>query len=96
MARMYILECGDGSYYVGSTRDIDIRFAQHASGAGAAYTARRLPLKLVFTAQFDRIDDAYAMEKRVQGWSRAKRRALIDGRFDLLPQLSKKDFGPRG
>ena len=96
MACMYIFECGDGSYYVGSTRNIDIRFAQHASGAGAAYTARRLPLKLVFTAQFDRIDDAYAMEKRVQGWSRAKRRALIDGRFDSLPQLSKKDFGPRG
>ena len=92
MGWMYILECADGSYYVGSTRDLERRISQHASGDGATYTARRLPVVLVYQAQFDRIDEAYAMEKRVQGWSRAKRRALIEGRFDELPQLSRKTF----
>jgi putative endonuclease len=38
---------------------------------------------------------AYAVEKRIQGWSRAKREALIAGRVDLLPALSRKDFTKR-
>ena len=91
----YILECADGSYYVGSTWDIETRLEQHASGRGAVYTSRRLPVQLVFAQEFDRIDEAYAMEKRLQGWSRAKRRAAIDGRWNDLPRLSRKGFTKR-
>jgi putative endonuclease len=47
-------------------------------------------VRLVWAVQFDRIQDAFALEKRVQGWSRAKRRALIEGRFEDLPGLSRK------
>lgn len=38
----------------------------------------------------DRIDDAYLLEKRIQGWGRAKRLALIEGRMDALPGLSSR------
>jgi putative endonuclease len=86
---MYILECADGSYYVGSTTRLDLRIAQHQSGDGAVYTRRRRPVRLVFAAEFDRVDEAFAFEKQVQGWSRAKRRALIDGRLHDLPGLSR-------
>jgi putative endonuclease len=85
---MYILECAGSSYYVGSTWDLERRLEEHSTGAGALYTSRRLPVRLVFTAEFDRIDDAYAFEKRVQNWSRRKRQALIEGRFADLPGLS--------
>ena len=51
-----------------------------------------MPVELVFAAEFDRIADAYAFEKQVQGWSRAKREALIAGEFDQLPGLSRKRF----
>ncbi|GAB2463208.1 GIY-YIG nuclease family protein [Xylanimonas ulmi] len=68
---------------------LDARFEQHRSGLGAVYTRRRLPVRLVFSAEFERIDEAFAWEKRVQGWSRAKRRALIEGRFGDLPALSR-------
>ncbi|HEY1104656.1 MAG TPA: GIY-YIG nuclease family protein, partial [Agromyces sp.] len=71
MAFMYILECRDGSYYVGSTKNLDRRLAEHNSGAGAEYTRRRRPVALVFQHEFDRIDDAYFAEKHVQGWGRA-------------------------
>ena len=90
MPFVYILRCSDGSYYVGSTRDLDRRLAEHASGNGAAYTRHRRPVTLVFSEEFDRIDEAYAMEKRIQGWSRAKREALITGRLELLPQLGRR------
>jgi len=92
MAWMYILECSDGSYYVGSTKDLEQRIFAHQEGLGAKYTARRLPIKLVYYEEYERIDDAFYREKQVQGWRRAKREALINGDPDLLPALAKKVF----
>ncbi|WP_414976634.1 GIY-YIG nuclease family protein [Gordonia sp. (in: high G+C Gram-positive bacteria)] len=95
---MYILECSDGSYYVGSTWDLSTRLDQHMSGTGSAYTSGRLPVALVYSVESDSIREVWEWERRVHGWSRAKRRALIDGRFDLLPGLSANrqatDDGP--
>jgi len=92
MAWMYILECCDGSYYVGSTKDLERRLFEHQKGLGARYTARRLPVKLVYGEEYERVDDAYFREKQVQGWRRAKREALINGNPELLPTLAKKIF----
>jgi len=92
MIATYILRCGDGSYYVGSTRDLDHRMEQHHAGMGCRYTSKRMPIRLVWCREFDRIDEAYALEKTLQGWSRRKREALIEGRFDDLPALSRKHF----
>ncbi len=86
---MYILECADGSYYTGSTIDLDKRIKEHNSGFGANYTSTRLPLKLVYFEEFQRIDEAFFREKQVQGWSRAKKEALINSKRELLPELSK-------
>ncbi len=44
---MYILECADGSYYTGSTIDIELRIKQHQTGEGANHTKKGLPIKLV-------------------------------------------------
>lgn len=93
---MYMLRCRDGSYYVGSTVQLEARVHQHQLGLGAEYTKRRLPVELVFAQYFERIDEAFAMEKRVQGWSRAKREALIRGAYDELPGLAKKRRARRG
>jgi putative endonuclease len=95
MAWMYILECADGSYYVGSTRNLEQRIFQHQQGLGATYTSNRLPVKLVYGEEYDRVADAYAREKQVQGWRRAKRKALINGDPELLPVLAKKIFDKR-
>ncbi len=92
MACTYILKCADNSYYVGSCVNLDLRMEQHYSGQGSQYTSKRMPVELIFAAEFDRIADAYAFEKQVQGWSRAKREALIAGEFDQLPGLSRKHF----
>jgi putative endonuclease len=92
MAWMYILECADGSYYVGSTRNLERRISEHQQGLGAKYTSNRLPVKLVYGEEYDYVADAYAREKQVQGWRRAKREALINGDPDLLPAFAKKIF----
>ena len=67
MPYMYILRCADNSYYVGSTKNLDRRLQEHADGVGSVYTSTRTPVTLMFAEEFDRIDDAYALEKRVQG-----------------------------
>ncbi len=58
-----------------------------------SFTAKRLPVKLVFYAEFTDIFIAtISKEKQIKSWSRAKKEALISGKFDDLPNLSKKDF----
>jgi len=89
---MYILECSDGSYYVGSTKNLERRMEQHQSGKGSRYTSGRLPVELVYGEEFERVSDAYYREKQVQNWSRAKREALINSNTEMLPPLAKKKF----
>ncbi|SDE18575.1 GIY-YIG nuclease family protein [Nocardioides lianchengensis] len=99
MAWPYILECADTSFYVGSTVDLERRLTQHSSGEGAAYTRprRRRPVRLVWSVEMARIDDAFALEKQIQNWGRAKRIALIEGRLSDLPMLARgRDRGPQG
>jgi predicted GIY-YIG superfamily endonuclease len=92
---MYILQCSDGSYYVGITRNLEGRLWQHQNGLGAEYTICRRPVELVYAYEFSSVAEAFYAEKRVQKWSRAKREALIRGDYNDLPALAKKDFTKR-
>jgi putative endonuclease len=90
MAWMYIVRCSNGAFYTGSTtQPVEARVWQHNEGDGANFTRRNRPVTLVCCEEWDRIDDAFAREKQVQGWSRAKKQALIDGAGALLPALSR-------
>ncbi|GEN76527.1 GIY-YIG nuclease family protein [Chryseobacterium hagamense] len=86
---MYILLCSDGSYYTGSTIDLELRLLHHQKGEGSNHTAKRLPVKLLYCEEYDNIADAFYREKQVQRWSRKKKEALINGEPHLLPPLSK-------
>ncbi|WP_030482928.1 GIY-YIG nuclease family protein [Nocardioides aequoreus] len=90
MAWTYLLECSDGSLYVGSTTDLMARLHQHQQGLGAIRTRTRLPVRLVWSAEFETIPEAFAFEKQVRKWGRAKRLALIRGDFDALPDLASR------
>ena len=85
----YILRCADGSYYVGSARDLAQRLDQHAAGTAGSYTSERRPVTVVWALESERIDEAAALERKIKGWRRAKRLALIEGRFADLPGLSR-------
>ena len=78
-AFVYMLRCADGSYYVGSTRNSDLgqRVGVHQAGVYRGYTSTRRPDHLVWSEYFDRITDAIAAERKIQGWSRANKEALI-------------------
>jgi len=88
---VYILLCCDNSYYTGVTNNLDRRLYEHETGFDPkSYTFKRRPLKLVFHEMVTEITQAIAFEKQVKGWNRAKKEALIQERWDLLPELSKR------
>lgn len=86
---LYILRCADGSYYTGSTTNLEARLAQHEMGEGSDYTARRLPVTLVFSCEFSSLHEAFLQERQIKGWSRRKKAALIRGDYEALIELSK-------
>ena len=86
----YMLLCSDGHYYVGHTDDLDTRFAQHQAGTIPGYTQKRRPVTLVWSDRFSDRDQAFAAERQIKGWSRAKKEALIRGDWLALQSLARK------
>lgn len=87
-AQVYILKCADGSYYTGLTTNFDQRMQQHYESR-SSYVATRRPFECVYAAEFENIHDAIAWERRLKRWTRAKKEAVIAGRFDDLPGLAR-------
>ncbi|WP_419870392.1 GIY-YIG nuclease family protein [Chryseobacterium sp. CT-SW4] len=90
---VYILLCSDNTFYTGITANVYKRFDEHQDGKHFGfYTFTRRPVELVFFCQFMDIEQAISFEKKIKKWSHAKKQALIDGRFEDLPNLAKKNF----
>ena len=85
---VYMLECADYSYYVGHTDNLEVRISQHHFGSIPGYTHDRRPLKLVWHEHFQSRDAAFRVERRIKGWSRAKKNALINGDWKLIQLLA--------
>lgn len=87
---LYILLCNDGTYYIGSTRNVDARVMRHNEGRASNYTAIRRPLTLAYTEAYPDQSAAMRREQQLKGWSHQKRQALVDGDLERLKQLSKR------
>lgn len=74
---IYILECGDGSYYTGYTNDLTQRLRKHEEGKGAKYTRGRGPLSLVFQESFSTKQEAMRMEFAVKKLNRSEKERII-------------------
>jgi len=86
---VYILKCSDEIYYTGSTNNLVNRINEHNAGKYAGYTKVRLPVKLVYSCKFYDPKEAVSAERKIKGWSRKKKEAIINGNFKLLHNLSE-------
>jgi len=94
MYYVYIVECRDGKYYVGFTNNPERRLNEHNSGKNkTAFTYPRRPVVLVYCEVFNDVHQAIEWEKQLKGWSRAKKKAVIDGDWHLLPELARNRQG---
>jgi len=94
-AYVYMLRCADGSYYVGSATgdDLSKRIGEHNAGAHEGYTFSRRPVTLVWSEHFQQFTDAIAAERKIKGWSRAKKESLVRGDWSKISRLSKRRGG---
>ncbi len=87
---VYIIECNDGTLYVGVTNGIERRFSEQEEGLHAgSYTAERRPLRLAYFAIFQWVEDAIRREKQIKGWSAAKKKALMVLDETILHKLAE-------
>ncbi|MBI4987539.1 MAG: GIY-YIG nuclease family protein [Rhodocyclales bacterium] len=91
----YLLRCADGSYYAGHTDNLEHRIGQHRQGTCEGYTAKRLPVELVWSQEFVTREEALAAEQQIKGWSRRKKEAMMRGDWKEVSRLGKKDFSKR-
>jgi putative endonuclease len=79
-----------GVLYVGVTNDLERRVWEHKSKEVPGFTADYSVDRLVWFEEFREVRDAIAMEKRIKGWSRAKKVALIEAMNPRWEDLSER------
>ena len=85
---VYLLHCRDRTFYAGHTDDLGRRIAQHEEGA-VEYTAGKRPVTLVWSGEFDTREEALAFERRIKGWRRDKKLALIREDWEGISALGR-------
>ena len=74
---MYIVQCRDGTYYTGYTKNLKQRVSLHNSGNGAKYLKSKLPVKFVYAKEYRYYKNALRAERRVKKLTRVQRLRLI-------------------
>ena len=74
---VYMLRCGDGSLYTGSTTDVDRRLREHQSGTGARYTRSRPPVTLAYVEEAPDRSAAQRREAAIKKLPRDQKWKLI-------------------
>lgn len=87
---VYLLECCDNSSYVGVTNNLTRRMREHQEGVNSScYTYSRRPVKIKYYLNFDNINDAIQIEKKLKKWSRAKKEAFFKKDWKTLHEKAK-------
>ncbi len=85
---VYIIECSDRLLYTGITSDVNRRLNEHNSNKGCRYTKGKTPVKLVFSEVYKTKSAAKRRESQLKGWTRLKKKALIEKNHERLKKLS--------
>ncbi len=91
---VYILRCADGSYYTGHTDSLESRIATHQRCEVPGYTRMRRSVRLVYAEGFYSREEAWASERQIKGWRRAKKEALMKRDWERLIELSHTYSSP--
>ena len=84
-AFVYILKCADGTFYIGTAKDIVKRVAVHNAGKGAKYTRPRLPVRVVYQEGLMTLTRALRREYQLKQLTRVQKKALIKGKLIVKP-----------
>ncbi len=88
-AWFYILRLKSGNLYIGSTTDLEKRYAEHSTKRACRTTTLDPPVALVYSEEYETFSEAHRREAQVKRWSRAKKEALVSGDLTTLQKLAK-------
>jgi len=90
MYYVYILKCSDGLTYTGITNNISRRFNEHQNGLNNnCFTFNRRPLELIFTQEFNDVEQAIYFEKKIKKWNGKKKLALANDDNHMMQILAE-------
>ena len=92
MVFVYVLRCGDGTFYTGFTRDLFKRLEQHSSGKGAKYTRSRLPLELVYCEVCADIQEGMRREAEIKSMNKDTKLRLMGSSDKALLMFMSKEI----
>ena len=72
----YMLQCKDGTYYIGYTNDLKKRVKAHNEGKGAKYTKGRGPVELIYYEEYEEKSQAMRREWEMKRLSRSQKEEL--------------------
>ena len=76
--------------YIGVTNDLGRRVFEHRNGLGSAFAGKYRVRRLVYSEEFEQIDEAIAREKQLKGWKRIRKNELVRAANpeweDLMPE----------
>ena len=84
-AFVYIVRCADGTFYIGTAREVAARVRVHNARKGAKYTRPRLPVRLVYREGPMTVTRALRREYQLKQLTRLQKQALIRGRLVVKP-----------
>jgi putative endonuclease len=87
---LYVLKCGDGSYYTGVTTDIDRRVREHQEGKASRYTRTHQPVELIHREDCGSRSQALSRECAVKSLSREKKEELVGAEAMPGPRRGRK------
>ncbi len=77
---VYVLQCIDGSFYTGYTKNIDQRVKEHSCGKGARYTRMHKPRKVVYVELLETRSQAMRRERAIKKLSREQKHELANSK----------------
>lgn len=93
---VYIVQCCDGTYYTGYTKNLERRLKEHHNSRGAKYLRGKIPIKLVHVKEYRYFKNAVRAERRIKKMRRKEKEALIriygKNKYENLhspPQISR-------
>ena len=75
---VYLMANNTKMLYTGVTNNLERRVFEHKNHLTAGYTKKYNITKLVYFEETNDVQEAIAREKRIKGWLRTKKVALIE------------------
>lgn len=89
---VYIMTNKSRTLYTGVTNDLERRVYEHKNKLVKGFTRKYNITRLVWYEEFDDVQQALDGEKKIKGWLRSKKIALIESANPLWKDLAEKWF----